>query len=388
MTTAVDGAGAIIYYLDESMRKPTTYILIGQEGRYLSDLKTIRPSDSQNSKSDTMFFRNKAKELSRRFGIPVQYDAIKRKGDIYSVIWRTPMNSWGFPKGGREANETAIQTLTRELTEEVGLPITDKYTPKFLMNVEQSKDAKAYVYAFYTIEITKAYASVIIDVIKDKQENMSGEMFNLAFKPAEELMKYDRVYKNFNQKSLHAFRYFAKTRENIGVYYMSKRYGGKKKSLRKRRGAGLTDCISKSVYLKHKQNGGGYLLEPSTVIGGQPEVIAVHEPLLPKYSPEPIKAMETYVPSLLRGDGYGSPNPDSLQPFSPEAQYSPATFTKPTCSQTGGRRRSRRRRQRKYQRGGNLNSPYALAGLNSNFNADAMMRTYACSEPYWDPNCV
>lgn len=392
MTIHPDGAGAIVYYKYQN----TTWILIGQEGRYLSDLHRISEGDIRTSKNDPAFYRNKAKSLMKKYGVPIQYDKIVKKGDKYEVEWRTPMKSWGFPKGGREGSESVLETLSRELIEEVGIPIIDKFNPEFLLNVEQSKGTTKYIYSFYKIEVTREYAQIIEESIKKKSEEYSGEMFNLGFRPINELERLDTESRAFNQKSLKAFRKFAQQPENIGLYYMSrsnKYRGGKgKRSI----GAGVTECISKRVYLRHKSRrhkskhlssrskkffGGGYLLEPTSVIGGRPEVIAVHEPLLPKYSPEPIRDMETYVPSLLKGDEYGSQSPESLQPFSPEAQYSPAEF-----KQLGGRRKHKTHRRRNRQHGGS--DPYGLAGLNSNFNADAMMRTYNCSEPYWNPNCV
>jgi len=167
--------------------------------------------------------------------------------------------------------------------------------------------------------------------------------------------------------------------------YESQQYGGIQRRSKLRRNKSRNQKKQKR---QQKQKGAGYYLEPDQHIGGLGQINAVHEPILPLYSPQPVVSSEVDMAQKLHGDQYDGPN-YNVQPYEPkfvEDLHQYGGKRQRNHSKNKSRRHSRNSRHSR-MRGGNVN-PYQLSGLQSVFDPNMMNREFACSQPYWMPKCT
>ena len=105
------------------------------------------------------------------------------------LVYERRRNFWGFPKGHVEANETEIETATREISEEVGLEVeidsTKRYTLNYVINGSIDKTIVLFLARPKTLKIQKQYE----EISSAKWFTISDALSTLTFKEWQDTFK-------------------------------------------------------------------------------------------------------------------------------------------------------------------------------------------------------
>jgi hypothetical protein len=202
------GAGLILYFEDKGEK----YLLVGKESRWIQDLNdldaiTMRilkrfqeyKEDNDLDKANK-YFSEMAKELEGslktnpvinsvafmqnfmvRFDTPAKLDGVG-----YSVHYRYLPKEGNFlrgiVKGGMEPEDMGDtkKTIMREFREEVGIKLSESQL-SFFKNEE--------MYDIYTHEVPLTSVKIFNERIKDRTMSRKGEIYDLTFKSATEIMR-------------------------------------------------------------------------------------------------------------------------------------------------------------------------------------------------------
>lgn len=202
--------GALIIYHEDG----TDNILLGKEGKYIwdEDPLTVEHLNAQrihHSKIDLKDFKvheNLTKEVVKKVRAqlnkenpssinflwlvpPVVKSSVQKnapEGQItYSSHARKERRDTGYgpPKGGAESGETSVDTILREIQEEIG-NLDKDILPKKSDEYDKTTDEKAYT-IFYK-KVTSAQAREIEQEIQRRYAEHIGEMFDLKFRNKDE----------------------------------------------------------------------------------------------------------------------------------------------------------------------------------------------------------
>lgn len=195
----MNGAGIIIYYIENNI----TYILLGTEGRYLSDndpsitaIETIlHPIHHDINIEPETHFAFIAKQLSVDKKTCVHFDQIARMStqnvvtQLLSVhfVCVTKESKQGIVKGTTDIDDQLdlIKTISREMKEEIGISLE-----------ELNKTYEDLIYLGMTFGYT-IYGLCVINEEKEKieksiqklHENYQGELFYTKFIEMKDIQK-------------------------------------------------------------------------------------------------------------------------------------------------------------------------------------------------------
>lgn len=205
-----NGASAVIYY--DSNGK--IYILVGKESNYLYEKELLTPEqiseiikrqkftpvlskskspseksslkNEKNLNSAKRFFQRGAEELEKILNIPeVRYDeAIYNDADqTYETIYRYLVENpkLGIIKGKKNVDENTLDTIYREMKEEVGIVVN-----KSSLNLYSNLACKKYD-CYKLLVSSDDKVSHFKTTIIDRKKKHRGEMFELEFKELSEI---------------------------------------------------------------------------------------------------------------------------------------------------------------------------------------------------------
>ena len=201
------GAGLIVSFEDKGEK----YLLVGKESRWIQDLdldatnmKILKRFQEYKEDNDldkaNKYFSEMAKELEGslktnpvinsvafmqnfmvRFDTPAKLDGVG-----YSVHYRYLPKEGNFlrgiVKGGMELEDMgdSKKTIMREFREEVGIKLPESQI-SFFKNEE--------MYDIYTHGVPLTSVKLFNERIKDRTMSRKGEIYDLTFKSAKEIMK-------------------------------------------------------------------------------------------------------------------------------------------------------------------------------------------------------
>lgn len=186
----MNGAGIIIYYIENDI----TYILLGTEGRYLSDndpsitaIETISQHDI-NIAPET-HFASLAKQLSVDKKTCVHFDQIARVTKLLSVhfVCVTKESKQGMVKGTTDIDDQLdlIKTISREMKEEIGISLEElNKTYEDLIYLGMT-----FGYTIYGLSVTNEEKEKIENSIQKLHENYQGELFYTKFIEMKDIQK-------------------------------------------------------------------------------------------------------------------------------------------------------------------------------------------------------
>ena len=186
----MNGAGIIIYYIENDI----TYILLGTEGRYLSDndpsittIETISQHDI-NIEPET-HFASLAKQLSVDKKTCVHFDQIAHVSKLLSVhfVCVTKESKQGMVKGTTDIDDQLdlIKTISREMKEEIGISLEElNKTYEDLIYLGMT-----FGYTIYGLCVTNEEKEKIENSIQKLHENYQGELFYTKFIEMKDIQK-------------------------------------------------------------------------------------------------------------------------------------------------------------------------------------------------------
>jgi len=200
----MNGAGIIIYYTENDI----TYILIGTEGRYLSDndpsitsIETLSHHDI-NITPET-HFASLAKQLSVDKKTCVHFDQItetSRENVSQNVSQNVPQkllsvhfvcvtkeSKQGMVKGTTDIDDQLdlIKTISREMKEEIGISLEElNKTYEDLIYLGMT-----FGYTIYGLCVTNEEKQKIENSIQKLHENYQGELFYTKFIDMKDIQK-------------------------------------------------------------------------------------------------------------------------------------------------------------------------------------------------------
>lgn len=242
----LQGAGIVLWYLD---RKPM--LLVGKESLYIRDVLNndtsfkrrfereilekeefdtttlTSMSEEDKLKEAKKTFSRRALELEGKLGLgTIKFDSPKKTETGYTVNFRYLPRDFkrGIIKGGIENDETPLQTILREVAEEVGINIPEKEQRKMVDLGECEK------YAIFSLNIGAGARDIFLERINQRFIAKSGEIYEFSFKSLDEI---EPLFPIFNRKSQCAISMF---REKIlptitrgGKYSKTKKINKKNK---------------------------------------------------------------------------------------------------------------------------------------------------------------
>ena len=216
------GAGIVLWYYDEVSRQPI--LLVGKESKYVSDLindneefgrrfgelilskqeldDTSYISEQDNLRAAKKEFSRRALELESQLGLGIiKFDAPEKSERGYKVNFRYLPRVFkrGIIKGGTEGSETPLQTVLREVGEEIGINIPESEEQK----MKNLGDCEGYT--MFSLNIGKKARDVFLSRIQERLKAKSGEIYEFSFKTLSEI---DSLLSGFNKKSQCAINKF------------------------------------------------------------------------------------------------------------------------------------------------------------------------------------
>jgi len=213
------GSGIVLWYYDEVSKQPI--LLVGKESVYVSDLikdnaefrKNFGPLLLEKQEFDTsslpssMSEEEKLKEAKKTFSRrALELESILRLGMLkfdlpvktttgYKVNFRYLPSSFkrGIIKGGKDGSETPLQTILREVGEEVGINIPEAEQRK-MINLGVCEQYNMFSLNIGSTKARDAFLSRIQERLKAK----SGEIYEFSFKP---LSQINPLLPDFNTRS-------------------------------------------------------------------------------------------------------------------------------------------------------------------------------------------
>lgn len=219
------GAGIVLWYYDEVSRQPI--LLVGKESVYVSDLikddaefkrrfgeillekqefnttSLTSMSEEEKLKDAKKTFSRRALELESMLGLGmIKFDTPEKTETGYKVNFRYLPRDFkrGIIKGGTEVGETSLQTVLREVGEEVGINIPESEQQKMI----NLGDCEKYTMFSLNIGSTKA-RDAFLARIQERLKAKSGEIYEFSFK---QLSQIDTIISDFNTRSQCAIRKF------------------------------------------------------------------------------------------------------------------------------------------------------------------------------------
>jgi hypothetical protein len=161
-------------------------------------------SESDKLKEAKLNFSRQALELEKILGLgPIKFDTLEeaKTEDGYTVNFRYLPRSFkrGIIKGSKEGSETPMQTILREVGEEVGINIPEAEQRKIIDLGICSR------YKTFSLDITKKARDVFLRRIQERFAARSGEIYEFSFKTLPEI---DSLLHMFNEKSKCAIELF------------------------------------------------------------------------------------------------------------------------------------------------------------------------------------
>lgn len=216
------GAGIIFWY--NSRENPI--ILVGKESVYISDLINDDPTfaakfgelvsekqefntSSLSSMSDEAKLKEAKKVFSRRaeslkeildLGL-LKFDTPQKTETGYRVNFRyLPLDfKRGIIKGKSDNNETPLETVLREVGEELGINISEREQNK-MVNLGDCGG-----YTIFSLQVDRSFIEFVGQRVKERLTARSGEIYDFTFKPLSEI---ETLLNNFNSKSKCAINEF------------------------------------------------------------------------------------------------------------------------------------------------------------------------------------
>jgi 8-oxo-dGTP pyrophosphatase MutT (NUDIX family) len=245
MATTTTGSSIIIWFRHPRTEEPV--LLTGKESKYLTDLcvegsafeekfgDLIRGYESFNPVEHPginakIYFSKNALKLEGILGLDtIQFDTPTpiKNSDVYKVKYRflPKDHKRGIIKGGKEGSETPLETILREVREELGINLIEAKI------VDIGECAK---YKVFSIDITSDKANYFLQRIDERRTAKSGEVFDLKFKPLSEINTLQRGGQ-FNAKSDCAINLFKQSLGGKAPPSASGRGGKKTKQVRKKK---------------------------------------------------------------------------------------------------------------------------------------------------------
>jgi hypothetical protein len=213
------GAGIVLWFYDEVSKQPI--LLVGKESVYVSDLikdyvefrnkfgplvitkqefdTSALPSsmtEEEKLKESKKVFSRRALELESILGIGMlKFDTPEKTVKGYKVNFRYLPRSFkrGVIKGGREGIETPLQTILREVSEEIGINIPEGEQRKMINLGDCEK------YTMFSLDIGSIKArDAFLGRIQERLNAKSGEVYEFSFKSLSQIVP---LLEEFNTKS-------------------------------------------------------------------------------------------------------------------------------------------------------------------------------------------
>ena len=213
------GTGIVLWYYDEAAKQPI--LLVGKESVYVSDLikddiefsKKFGPlvitkqefdisalpssmTEEEKLKESKKVFSRRALELESVLGLGMlKFDTPEKIEKGYKVNFRYLPRSFkrGVIKGGRKGSETPLQTILREVGEEIGINIPEGEQRKMI----NLGDCEKYTMFSLDIGSTKARDAFLLR-IQERLKAKSGEVYEFSFKSLSQIIP---LLEEFNTKS-------------------------------------------------------------------------------------------------------------------------------------------------------------------------------------------
>ena len=177
-------SSAVIIYYNENN---TIKILTGIESYYCYEDKTDDPIYNElllnwQTPSSREEASMRAYQLSMYYKTRIQY-TLPDKDNIIHYSCITNQSKIGIIKGGIEKNEDSLETIQREVKEEIGVIIPSNRFIKAPLHIPRT--------TIYLLPINYKEMKWIEYRIKERQEQLVGEIFNLEFRTIYEIKKSD-----------------------------------------------------------------------------------------------------------------------------------------------------------------------------------------------------
>jgi 8-oxo-dGTP pyrophosphatase MutT (NUDIX family) len=206
----------IIYYKN---LENNVSILIGDESKWVSDDydidKLVNFKDFEKLPNIYTTYKDLHKECKQRVDFLQKYIKEKIKYDtpeyiqvenIFKIHFRylKPQYKTGFIKGGRKTNETTLETIKREIKEEIGM--LENFSHNFLTYIidkefnyssKNNNIKEATIVSYFKLEVSNDIKKGIENKIINRNNQSYGELFNVRFIEIKELLKL----KNLNRQT-------------------------------------------------------------------------------------------------------------------------------------------------------------------------------------------
>lgn len=197
----------------------TICVLVGDESQWVSDdydIDTLVNCKDFEKIPNIYTYKDLHKECKKRVNYLQQYIKEQIKYDtpeyiqnenIFKIHFRylKPNYKTGFIKGGRKDNENSLQTIKREIQEEIGM--LENYSDIFLTHIIDKPlhyFKQISLISYFKLEVSDYIKNSIEEKIIDRHNQSYGELFNVRFIKIKDILQL----KNLNRQTQYAVKNF------------------------------------------------------------------------------------------------------------------------------------------------------------------------------------